>query len=177
MSRREIVLNGAPILRMRAHKLQDFGPRTQALIDEMLETMSDAAGVGLAAPQVGVRWRLFVARLPASLEAECETTDAPTEELGETYVFANPKIIKRSHESEESVEGCLSIPGISGLVNRHVEIVVTGQDRYGAKQRIKADGWLARVFQHEIDHLNGRLFIDIASKIWKDEAESASIGD
>ena len=167
MPLREIVLNGHPILRQRAHKLQDFGPRTNELIDDMLETMAAASGVGLAAPQVGQRWRLFVVRLPD--DGDEDQREKIGEAAGQTFVFANPKIIKRSRELVEDVEGCLSIPGISGMVERHEEIVVTGQDRHGAPQRVKARGWLARVFQHEIDHLDGRLFIDIASKVWEDQ--------
>ena len=167
MSLREIVLNGHPILRQRAHKLQNFGPRASALIDDMLETMTSASGVGLAAPQVGQRWRLFVVRLPD--DGDEEQREKMGEAAGQTFVFANPKIIKRSRELVEEVEGCLSIPGISGLVERHEEIVVTGQDRHGAPQRVKARGWLARVFQHEIDHLDGQLFTDIASKVWEDQ--------
>ncbi|MCY3935641.1 MAG: peptide deformylase [Anaerolineaceae bacterium] len=168
MALREIVLNGQPILRRRAIKLQDFGRSTNALIDDMLETMTAASGVGLAAPQVGERYRLFVARLPE--EADEAMIEKMGDARGQTFVFANPKIIKRSRETVEDVEGCLSIPGISGTVERHQEIVVTGQDRNGAPQRVKAKGWLARVFQHEIDHLDGRLFIDIATRIWEDEA-------
>lgn len=166
MPLREIVLNGRPILRQRAYKLQEFGPKTEALINDMLETMTAASGVGLAAPQVGERWRLFVVRLPD--EGDEEQLKKMGQAAGETFVFANPKIIKRSRELVEDVEGCLSIPGISGLVERHEEIVVTGQDRHGAPQRVKARGWLARVFQHEMDHLDGRLFIDIATKVWDD---------
>lgn len=173
MALREIVLNGDPILRKRAHKLQDFGPRTRTLIDDMLATMQEAAGVGLAAPQVGLRWRLFVARLPIPDEDDEEMRQKMGEAAGKTFVFANPRIIKRSREMVEGVEGCLSLPGISGLVERHEQIVVTGQDRHGARQRVKASGWLARVFQHEIDHLDGRLFIDIASEVWRDEEAAA----
>ena len=168
MPLREIVLNGHPILRQRAHKLQDFGPRTNALIDDMLETMVDAAGVGLAAPQIGERLRLFVVRLPE--EGDEELMEKMGEAAGQTYVFANPKIIKKSREKVEDIEGCLSFPGLSGLVDRHEEIVVTGQDRHGATQRVKARGWLARVFQHEMDHLDGQLFIDIAKKVWEEQA-------
>lgn len=167
MALREIVLNGHPVLRRRAHKLQDYGPKTSELIEDMLETMSAASGVGLAAPQVGERLRLFVVRLPEEVDENMKGKMG--DEVGKTYVFANPKITKRSREMVEDVEGCLSIPGISGMVERHQEIVVTGQDRNGAPQRIKAKGWLARVFQHEMDHLDGRLFIDIATKIWEGE--------
>lgn len=167
MPLREIVLSGQPILRRRAIKLQDFGPKTNALIDDMLETMTAASGVGLAAPQVGERYRLFVARMPE--EADESLKEKIGDALGQTFIFANPKIIKRSRETVEDVEGCLSIPGLSGMVERHQEIVVTGQDRNGAPQRVKAKGWLARVFQHEIDHLDGRLFIDIATRIWEDQ--------
>ncbi|MEL6308156.1 MAG: peptide deformylase, partial [Chloroflexota bacterium] len=86
---------------------------------------------------------------------------------GKTFVVANPKIIKSSRRMVAGVEGCLSMPGILGEVDRHDMVVVTGQDRDGNDFRIKAKDWLARVFQHEIDHLDGTLFIDLTDKVWR----------
>jgi peptide deformylase len=87
------------------------------------------------------------------------------------YVVANPEIIKTSKEMVEGVEACLSIPGFFGKVDRYEKVTVKGLDRHGKPMRVKAEGWLARVFQHEIDHLDGRLFIDIAKDIWEQRPE------
>ena len=92
---------------------------------------------------------------------------------GQLYVVANPKIIKRSETMVTGVEGCLSLPGLLGDVDRHESIEVTGQDRHGNPLSLKLADWLARVFQHEIDHLDGRLFIDIATKVWRPEDDDA----
>lgn len=152
-----------PVLRKKAVKVMSFDKQLQQLIDDMIETMLDAAGVGLAAPQVGVSQRLIVVRLPNDEESKAEYGD----QAGVVYVVANPKIIKASKELVDGIEGCLSIPGYVGEVERHETIVVTGQDRYGKEFRIKAKGWQARVFQHEIDHLDGILYTDIAKEVWK----------
>ena len=104
-------------------------------------------------------------RLPDDEESQEEYG----EDAGILYVVANPKIIKTSKEIVPGVEGCLSLPNILGEVDRHESVVVTGQNRHGKKFRVKANGWLARVFQHEIDHLDGQLFIDIANKVWRAE--------
>jgi peptide deformylase len=133
--------------------------------------MIDAPGVGLAAPQVAVSQRLIVVRLPDDEESHKEHGV----QAGVTYVVANPKIIKASRSMVEGVEACLSIPGWYGSVDRHEEVVITGQDRHGKDIRIKAKDWLARVFQHEIDHLDGQLYIDIAKEVWEakpDEEET-----
>ena len=163
----DIIQPDNPILRKKAVKVTSFDKKFQELIDDMIETMLSAPGVGLAGPQVADSKRVIVVYLPE--EDEEESDDA-----GELYVVANPKITKSSKETVSGVEGCLSIPGYAGEVDRHEMVVVTGQDRHGKDFRIKARGWLARVFQHEIDHLDGRLFIDVANKIWplpKDEED------
>lgn len=152
-----------PTLRKKAIKVTNFGPDFQTLIDNMVETMIDAPGVGLAAPQVDVAQRLIVVRLSDDEESKKEHG----ENAGKLFVVANPKIIKASKEMVEGVEACLSIPGWFGSVMRHEEVIITGQDRHGKDLRIKAKDWLARVFQHEIDHLDGRLYIDIAEEVWK----------
>jgi len=152
-----------PTLRKKAVKVTNFGSDMQTLIDNMVDTMITAPGVGLAAPQVDVSQRLIVVRLSDDEESQKEHG----ENAGKLFVVANPKIIKASKDMVEGVEACLSIPGWFGSVMRHEEIVITGQDRYGKDIRIKAKDWLARVFQHEIDHLDGRLYIDIAEEVWK----------
>ncbi len=163
MALRDIVLLDNPILRKRAIKVTSFDANFQNLVDDMVETMLDAPGVGLAAPQVNVGQRLIVVRLPDDEESREEYGD----QAGKLYVLANPEIIKSSKELVDGVEACLSIPGWFGSVDRHEAVVITGLDRHGKPTRVKAKGWLARVFQHEIDHLDGQLYIDIASEVWK----------
>jgi len=177
---RDIVFLNDParsaVLRKRAIKVTDFGPKFQQLVDDMLETLLDAHGVGLAAPQIGVSQRLIIVRLPDDEESQEQYGD----DAGVLYVVANPEIVKPSRSTVDGVEACLSIPGYFGEVDRYESLTIKGQDRHGKAIRIKAKGWLARVFQHEIDHLNGQLFIDIANEVWKakpeDEAEEASAG-
>lgn len=152
-----------PILRKKAIKVTNFDKTFQQLVDDMIETMIDAPGVGLAAPQIGVSQRLIVVRLPDDEESKEEYGD----QAGVVYVVANPKIIKTSKEVVDGIEACLSIPGYYGEVERYETIVVTGQDRHGKEFRIKAKGWQARVFQHEIDHLDGVLYTDLAKKMWQ----------
>ncbi len=164
MSVREIITPKDPTLRKKAHKVNNFkDSRLQTLIDDMVDTMVDALGVGLAAPQVAISQRLIVVRLPDDEDSREEFGD----EAGVLYVVANPEIVRASDTLVEGVEGCLSIPGIMGTVDRHERVTIKGQDRHGKNIRIKAEGWLARVFQHEIDHLDGVLFIDKANEIWK----------
>lgn len=169
MTIRSIIQPDNAILRKKAIRVQSFDHKFQTLVDDMVETLLDAPGVGLAAPQIAVSQRLIVVRLQDDEESVKEFGDL----AGKLFVVANPEIIKKSKELVEGVEGCLSIPGYIGLVDRHESIVITGQDRKGKAIRIKANGWLARVFQHEIDHLDGRLYIDIAKKVWqpRDEEE------
>jgi peptide deformylase len=173
MALRPIIQPDNPILRKRALKVTDFGDKFQTLVDDMVETMLDAPGVGLAAPQVAVSQRLIVVRLPDDEESREEHG----KEAGVLFVLANPEIIKASREMVEGVEACLSIPGYFGKVSRHESITITGQDRHGKPVRVKAKDWLARVFQHEIDHLDGRLYIDIATQIWEQkEADPEEMG-
>jgi len=168
MATREIITIGHPTLRQKARKVTKFGPELKQLIDDMIGTMRKAPGVGLAAPQVNVSERVIVVELPAD-----EEEGAPAE----LYVFVNPEIIKTSHEVEDGQEGCLSIPGYVGEVPRHTMIVVRGQDARGKAQRIRAKDYLARILQHELDHLDGVLFIDRVedpSKIHKITPEEAA---
>jgi peptide deformylase len=138
------------ILRSKSRKVQAVSPKMAALAEKMLETMREANGVGLAAPQVGVLQRLFVVELP-----EDEENDQPRE----TYILFNPEIVKGRGE-QIGYEGCLSVPGYIGEVARREQITVQGLDEKGKPVRLKVEGYLARVFQHEIDHLDGILFTD-----------------
>lgn len=168
----DIIRTDNPILRKKAIKVTSFDKKFQTLVDDMIETMIAAPGVGLAAPQVAISQRLIVVRLPDDDESREEYGD----QAGVVYAVANPKIIKASRKMVTGVEACLSIPGYFGEVDRHEEVIVTGQDRHGKEFRIKAQGWLARVFQHEIDHLDGQLYIDIASEVWKAREEDEEEG-
>lgn len=163
----EIIQPDNPVLRKKAIRVSDFGNKLQLLIDDMYETMLEANGVGLAAPQVAESKRLILVRLPDDDDDKEEFGG----DAGKLFIIANPKIIKHNRNIVSGVEGCLSLPDLLGDVDRYESIVVTGQDRNGDAIRIKAKGWLARVFQHEIDHLDGQLFIDIASKVWRQSDE------
>ena len=169
---REIIQPDNPVLRKKALRVTSFDSKFQTLVDDMVETMLEAPGVGLAAPQVAVSRRLIVVRLPDDEESKEEYGD----QAGVLYAVANPEIIKHSRGMVEGIEACLSIPGYQGEVDRYESVVVTGQDRQGKPMRIKAKDWLARVFQHEIDHLDGRLFIDIATDVWKIKPEEQENG-
>jgi peptide deformylase len=158
MAIREIVTVPNEVLRRKARPVTDFGPELQTLIDDMVETMRVAPGVGLAAPQVGISLRVIV----------IEFGDEEDEELpAKLYMVVNPEIQRQSREQVLGTEGCLSIPGLAGDVQRAEEVTVKGVSRRGQPMKIKASGWLARIFQHEIDHLEGVLFTDRAEQVWK----------
>ncbi len=158
MALREIITIPNPILRKKARKVTEFDRGFQELVNDMIETMRDAPGVGLAAPQIAVSERLIVVEY-----GDDEDDDAPKK----LFVVANPVITAASEEMVLGIEGCLSVPELVGEVERHEAIVVKGQNRYGKPTRIKADGWLARIFQHEMDHLDGVLYPDRTNKVWK----------
>ncbi|HEX9117271.1 MAG TPA: peptide deformylase [Anaerolineae bacterium] len=171
MAKLDIITLGHPTLRQKARKVTKFGPELKQFIDDMVETMREAPGVGLAAPQVNVPERIIVVELPAD-----EEEGLPAE----LYTFVNPEIIKASREIEEGQEGCLSIPGYLGDVDRHTTVIVRGLDAFGKPQKVRARDYLARIFQHEIDHLDGILFIDRVtdpSKIRKIAHEEADQTD
>ena len=167
MAIRTIVTTPDPVLRRKAHKIMSFDKDLQVLIDDMIETVRDAPGVGLAAPQVGVSERLIVVEYG---DDEDETVPK------KLYVVINPEIVTASEEKVEGVEACLSIPQIAGEVERHEKIVVKGYNRHGQPVKFKLEDWVARIFQHEIDHLDGVLFTDRASKIWRPK-ENETITD
>ncbi len=166
MALRKIVTLPDAVLRRRAHTVTKFDKNLQTLIDDMIETMRDAPGVGLAAPQIGLSERIIVVEYYEREEDE-EKEDAPKK----VYALLNPEIVKKSEETLIGIEGCLSIPGLVGDVERHATIQVKGFNRHGKPMKLKAQGWLARIFQHEIDHLNGILFTDRATRVWKPQEE------
>ena len=163
MTPRDIVTLPDPVLRRKARAVTRFDAELQRLVDDMIETLREAPGVGLAAPQVGVSDRLIVVEYPEDDEQE-----APPKKL---FVVVNPEIKETSEETEVAIEGCLSIPGLQGEVERSLAVTVKGLSRRGQPVKIKAKGWLARIFQHEIDHLNGVVFTDRATKVWKPAPE------
>jgi len=167
MALREIITVPNDVLRRKAHKITTFDKELQQTIDDMVETMREAPGVGLAAPQIGLTERLIV----VEYDIDDEVEDGPKK----LYTIVNPEIIQASEETETGLEGCLSIPGLVGEVERNLEIVVRGQNRRGQPVKIKAEGWLARIFQHEIDHLDGILYTDRATKVWKPSPEEESV--
>jgi peptide deformylase len=162
MSLRKIVTLPDPVLRRKAREVTKFDKDLHTLIDDMVETMREAPGVGLAAPQIGLSERLIVIEYYEREEDE-EDEEAPKK----VWAVINPEIVKVSEETALGAEGCLSIPGLVGEVERHTEVQVKGLNRHGRPMKIKAKGWLARIFQHEIDHLNGVLFPDRAVRIWQ----------
>jgi len=166
MTLRTIVTLPDPVLRRKARPVTKFDKDLHTLIDDMVETMRDAPGVGLAAPQIGLSERLLVIEYYEREEDE-EIEDAPKK----VWAVINPEIVKKSEETVMGVEGCLSIPGLLGEVERHSEIHVKALNRHGKPMKIKARGWLARIFQHEIDHLNGVLFPDLAERVWQPQEE------
>ena len=142
MAVRNIVEKGDPILRKISRSVLNFDEKLATLIDDMIETMHNADGVGLAAPQVGILRRICV----------IDVGDGPIE-------LVNPVIIKEEGEQVGS-EGCLSVPGQSGIVKRPMKVTVKAQDRRGNTFEISGEELLARAFCHEIDHLNGILYVD-----------------
>ncbi|NCP87300.1 MAG: peptide deformylase [Anaerolineae bacterium CG_4_9_14_3_um_filter_57_17] len=168
MALREIVTVPHEVLRRKARPVTDFGENLQTLIDDMVETMRQAPGVGLAAPQVGVAERVIVVEYYEHEEDE-ENEDEQTPAPKRLYTLVNPEITRASKEMEVGAEGCLSIPGVMGDVERHLAITVKAQNRRGQPVTLRLKDWTARIFQHEIDHLNGVLFTDRASKVWKPE--------
>jgi len=158
MSVLEITKVPAEILTRKAKPVSDFGDELQTLIDDMVETMRDAPGVGLAGPQVNQSRRVIVV----------EFGDEEDEEVPpQLYTLVNPEISKMSKETVVGTEGCLSIPELVGDVERAESITIKAQTRHGQVTKLKASGWLARIFQHEIDHLNGVLFTDRASAVYR----------
>jgi peptide deformylase len=153
MAVHDLAYYGNPILRQKAKKIHRFDASLPRLVQDMFETMHAHDGVGLAAPQIALSIRLFV--------VECDD-----QESGKHYkvAMANPVIIKAEGE-QIGLDGCLSIPGYYGVnVRRANHVVVKGQDMHGKPMRISADGYFAWALQHEIDHLNGILYLDLLER-------------
>ena len=164
----EIIPIPNPMLRRKARPVTKFDADLQELIDDMIETMREAPGVGLAAPQIGRPLSLSVIETLPKVDEEGNEI----EDSRELFVIANPEIIWESRDELLGIEGCLSIPGYVGEVARAEKIRVRAQDRNGRKIRLRLSGWTARIFQHEIDHLNGVLYIDkltAKENFWTDE--------
>lgn len=155
MGLRMILQEGDPILTKSSREVTDFGERLHILLDDMRDTLELADGVGLAAPQVGVLRRVIVAAPPDE--------DAPGG-IGQWIELVNPVLLEESGEQED-YEGCLSIPGVIGLVKRPDFVRVQAQDRNGVSFEIKGEGLLARILTHEIDHLNGKLYSRLCNEL------------
>lgn len=157
---REIVKHPNDILRRKAQSVNSIDDGIRQLLDDMVETMRAAPGVGLAGPQVNVPLRVIVVEYGE--EPEDENGEPPEKKL---FTLVNPEITRASTETETATEGCLSIPGLVGDVERAASVTVKALNRRGQPVKIKVGGWLARIFQHEVDHLNGVLFFDRAEKV------------
>jgi peptide deformylase len=144
---RPILRYGAPVLHQPAGFVTDLTPEIRALVDDLVETMYAAPGVGLAAPQVGVPLRIFVVDVSVGRDPDALIT------------MVNPEFVEREGMQLEE-EGCLSVPGFNSTVARPERAIVRGLDRDGRLQEREGTGLLARAFQHEMDHLDGRLFVD-----------------
>ncbi|GGN95987.1 peptide deformylase [Saccharibacillus kuerlensis] len=158
MAIRLIVKEPDEVLHKKAKEVTKITPNVQKLMTDMAETMYDADGVGLAAPQVGILKRIIVIDVG--------------DENG-LIAMINPEIIEREGE-QLGAEGCLSIPGLNGNVRRAMTVTVKGMNRDGEEFTVTGSGLLARAFQHEIDHLDGILFTDVADKVYELTRESAA---
>src|SRR3989304_2603493 len=150
MAIREILVVEHAVLRKKARKVEKVTPEIRGLIDDMVETMRDAPGVGLAAPQVGVSRRVIVVEYAEGQEKDVPEGEEPKPAKKKLYTVVNPEITFASEDTVEGAEGCLCIPGWMGLVDRHQTVGIKGLDRTGRPFKLKAEGWLARIFQHEI---------------------------
>jgi peptide deformylase len=151
MAKLNIEMLGSEVLRAKAAEIAGPDPELDRLITDMFETMYDAGGIGLAGPQVGVSQRIIVVDVK-------EEGSAP-------FALLNPRVVEQSDETDRMEEGCLSIPGVAGVVERPARVVVEGLDPDGRPVRMEADDMLARCLLHEIDHLDGILFIDRLSPL------------
>lgn len=148
----EILTDENPRLRLKSQKVTKFDKTLRELAQNMFDTMQEANGIGLAAPQVGVLQRLIVIDIPEDLEYE----GSPAFEA----IVVNPELVKFDGE-QIGEEGCLSVPGWYGEVKRYANVTLKGRDVFGREIRIKTSGLPARALQHEIDHLNGIIFTDL----------------
>jgi peptide deformylase len=190
-----IVRLGHPALRCVARAVEPATiaePAFQGLIDDMIDTMRDSHGVGLAAPQVGVSWQLFVYEVvvprpepPAATEptdaADAGEPSGPALPVVPLHVLVNPMLTPQAGDLVYDWEGCLSIPDLRGLVPRHPAVRVRGFDRHGEPLDYLAEAFEARIIQHEYDHLNGVVFLDrmrdLRALAFRDEWERYMAGD
>ena len=156
MSQRKIVIEPDPILRKKSEILEKVDDELRGLLDDMLETMYSAPGIGLAAVQVGILKRIIVIDISKDKEKK------------NPFFLINPEIISKSKNTSTYEEGCLSLPGYFAEIERPAECQVKYIDYFGKKKEIKATGLLSTCIQHELDHLNGILFIDYLSKLKRD---------
>ncbi|MCG6956358.1 MAG: peptide deformylase [Gemmatimonadetes bacterium] len=148
MSLRDIVIMGDPVLRQSAEEVDTFDEELETLVSDMFETMYAADGIGLAAPQVGILRRVLVVDLRREDEPDARVA------------LVNPRVTWQSQETDRQPEGCLSIPGLEDVVERPVSVRIEGYDPEGLPVALEVDDLYARALQHEIDHLDGILFVD-----------------
>jgi len=164
MSAQPIVTAENPLLRRKSKKVTRFGDGLRKLVSDMFDSMHAAAGLGLAAPQIGVLQRVFIVEMPPEIDEDGQEISPPRR-----YVLVNPEIVRMRGE-EELEEGCLSVPGFRGLVKRATSVTIRGKQLSGKPVRYQASDLLAQAFQHELDHLDGILYLDrleTADKLWR----------
>lgn len=166
MTVRPIVMSGNPVLHRPAAKVTEFDAELQTLIADMYETMDEAHGVGLAAPQIGVGLRIF------TYVFDNDDGVAPRGVLVNP-VLTTGKISGAAPDPDEESEGCLSVPGYSWPLKRAQWVRIAGQDAHGEPVAFEATGWFARVMQHEYDHLDGKLYVDRLNAKWGKKAKRA----
>ncbi len=157
MALRKIRLDGDPILRKKSREVSELDDRILQLLDDMVETMRHENGIGLAAPQIGVLKRVI------------------TVDIGDKPIIAINPVIEEEEGVVDGIEGCLSVPDLAGTVERPLTITISFMDEKGQQIRMKPSGYLARVFCHEIDHLEGVLYTDKAKEIHQNVAEDDEI--
>jgi peptide deformylase len=172
----DIVTPPDPVLRRPAEPVKEFGAPLQQLIEDMIETMREANGVGLAAPQIGRSLRLAIVETLPEFDDEGQMIEGSRA----LHVIANPEIVWHSRTVVDGIEGCLSIPGFVGEVTRHEAVRIKAQDRHGKWVKLRVKDWTARIFQHEIDHVNGVLYIDrltAPENFWREDEYYGSQDD
>jgi len=168
MTVRTIATFPAKVLREETAVITEFDQDLSVLVNDMVETMRVAPGVGLAAPQISVSKKLVVVEFGRE-----DDENFPKQ----VYVLVNPEIVNQSEEMVRGIEGCLSVPDLIGSVDRARVVTVKAQDQHGKPLKIRAEGWLARIFQHEIDHINGILYTDRTNDIWQPDEDDEDIPD
>lgn len=156
MSIRQVRQTGDDILRKKSKEVTEINDKTKQLIEDMIETMNTDGGCGIAAVQVGVLKNIIVVK---------------PEEDGETFVYINPKLEYVGEEKNDSIEGCLSVEGKRGIVERYNKVILTAKDINMNDIKLEANDFFARVLQHEVDHLNGVLYTDLVKGKLYDEEE------